>query len=180
MGFVSWMVEHEKVYGHEEFRFRFATWKDNLKYVLEHNARPDVTFTVEMNKFADLTGEEFARLYLTINRTIDEPEQEIPQAPAANPSSFDWGSKGAVTGVKDQGQCGSCWSFSTTGVVEGANKIAGYGLTSLSEQELVSCDTTNYGCNGGWPVDAMSWLMKKGGLPTESQYPYTSGGGSSG
>ena len=82
-----------------------------------------------------------------------------------------------MSGVKDQGQCGSCWAFSTTGVVEGAFKIGGgsSSVLSLSEQELVSCDKTNYGCNGGWPIDAMSWLMKQGGLPSESNYPYTSG-----
>ena len=99
---------------------------------------------------------------------------------AGLPASVNWVEKGSVTPVKDQGQCGSCWSFSTTGALEGsyANK---YGnLVSFSEQELVDCDNRknggkDIGCNGGLMDNAFAWIEKNGGLCTESAYPYTSG-----
>mgnify|MGYP003705848201 CR=1 FL=1 len=96
------------------------------------------------------------------------------------PSSINWVEKGGVTPVKDQGQCGSCWSFSTTGALEGAYYIAHGELLSFSEQQLVSCDTLrnggrDHGCNGGLMDNAFSWIQKNDGLCLESDYPYTSG-----
>jgi C1A family cysteine protease len=96
------------------------------------------------------------------------------------PSSVNWITSGAVTGVKDQGQCGSCWSFSTTGALEGAY-FTKYGkLPSFSEQQLVDCDNRknggkDMGCNGGLMDNAFSWIKKNGGLCTEAEYPYVSG-----
>jgi len=96
------------------------------------------------------------------------------------PASIDWVSKGAVTGVKDQGQCGSCWSFSTTGALEGAYEIKYKSLVSFSEQNFVDCDTkdnggTDMGCHGGLMDSAFDWATKWGGVCTEAAYPYTSG-----
>ncbi|KAJ6760822.1 CYSTEINE PROTEASE FAMILY C1-RELATED [Salix purpurea] len=89
------------------------------------------------------------------------------------PASVDWRKKGAVTAVKDQGQCGSCWAFSTIVAVEGINYIKTNKLVSLSEQELVDCDTAeNQGCNGGLMEDAFEFIKKKGGITSESNYPY--------
>jgi len=93
-------------------------------------------------------------------------------AMGAPPTSVDWRTKGAVTPVKDQGQCGSCWTFSTTGVLEGFNFINTGKLVSFSEQQIVDCDIgTDQGCNGGWPYDALVYAGKHG-LETEQDYPY--------
>lgn len=89
------------------------------------------------------------------------------------PPSVDWRTKGAVTPVKDQGQCGSCWAFSTVVAVEGINYIKTKKLVSLSEQELVDCDTNqNEGCNGGLMDIAFDFIKKKEGITTEDKYPY--------
>jgi cathepsin L len=174
--FLAWVEDNGKQYQHDEFYYRYRIWKQNLQRVMEHNARTDVTYTVAMNKFADLTTTEFIERYTGVNKTIEITPADLKAQNGddlqALPASVDWRSSGAVTGVKDQGQCGSCWAFSTTGVLEGAWKIAGHALTSLSEQQLVDCDSTNYGCNGGWPVDALAWLKGRGS-DTESSYPYT-------
>merc|ERR1712137_1386203 len=97
------------------------------------------------------------------------------------PSSFAWRSRGAVTPVKDQGQCGSCWAFSTTGLLESVWSVAGHTMEQLSEQELVSCDTAdgNAGCGGGWPYLAVDYV-RNGGISTETSYPYSSSSGDSG
>lgn len=96
-------------------------------------------------------------------------------AAASNPDSVDWTTKGAVTGVKDQGNCGSCWSFATTGSIEGAYYIKYGELNSYSEQNLVDCDRVDSGCNGGWMDRAYGYMQRAGGICTEADYPYVSG-----
>jgi C1A family cysteine protease len=112
---------------------------------------------------------------LGVNPIISEPSEF-----QALPSAVDWTAKGAVTPVKDQGQCGSCWSFSTTGALEGAYAIKTGNLASFSEQQLVDCDTLgnggrDHGCNGGLMDNAFSWISKNNGLCLEADYPYVSG-----
>ena len=98
---------------------------------------------------------------------------KLPVSNAAVPTAIDWRTRGAVTPVKDQGQCGSCWSFSTTGVIEGAAAIANGRLVSLSEQELMDCTTGSTGCEGGRPIFAASWVVNNGGIASEKDYhPY--------
>lgn len=101
------------------------------------------------------------------------------------PDSFDWRKLGAVTAVKDQGSVGSCWTFSTTGNVEGVNFLATKNLVSLSEEQIVDCDSTidpfnnhaDCGVFGGWPYLAMQFVISSGGLEPESNYPYCVGTG---
>jgi C1A family cysteine protease len=91
------------------------------------------------------------------------------------PASIDWTQLGAVTPVKNQGRCGSCYAFSAVGSLEGVYYIRNKNLISFSEQEIVSCDDKNNGCAGGWPNKALNWIKSNTGITTEAEYPYTSG-----
>jgi C1A family cysteine protease len=159
---------------------------DNDDIISSHNAGNE-TYTLGHNKFSHMNRAEWSAFVK--NGFQGRPEiaaDNIHEAPAdlsTLASSVDWVTSGAVTGVKDQGQCGSCWSFSTTGALEGAYYNKYKSLTSFSEQNLVDCDNrqnsankgTDMGCNGGLMDSAFSWIEKNGGLCTESAYPYTSG-----
>merc|ERR1712032_701937 len=143
------------------------------------NAR-NLSYTLGVNQFADLTSDEITKGYTGLkpknlwgalpNLGTDKYSGE------ALADSVDWTTKGAVTPVKNQGQCGSCWSFSTTGSLEGAWKIAGNSLTSLSEQQFVDCDKVDQGCNGGLMDNAFKFA-EKNAICTEGSYPYTGRGG---
>ena len=152
----------------------------NEKIILEHNSG-NHTYTLGHNEFSDLTWDAFKAIYLRAPMPVKE-KKNVVVMPAATADAVDWVSKGAVTPVKNQGQCGSCWAFSTTGSLEGAYKLAGNPLTSLSEQDLVSCASSsgNQGCNGGLMDDAFTWIKSNKGLCSEASYPYTSGTGTTG
>nr|ABQ23398.1 cathepsin L isotype 1 [Trypanoplasma borreli] len=169
-----------------EERKRFEIFAANMKKAAELN-RKNPMATFGPNEFADMSSEEFqtrhnaARHYAAAKarrakHTKSFTKEEIK---AADGQKIDWRLKGAVTSVKNQGSCGSCWSFSTTGNIEGQNAIATGNLVSLSEQELVSCDTTDNGCNGGLMDNAFGWLIstRGGQIATEASYPYVSGNG---
>jgi cathepsin L len=168
--FKSWMSAHGKTYESSEMRQRFSVFRQNLKFVREFDGK----FQVAMNKFGDLSKEEFGRLYKGMTPVITEGGA-VGVADPSLPDAVDWRSKGVVTAIKDQGQCGSCWSFSTTGSTEGAKAIKSGQLISLSEQQLVDCSDSygNQGCNGGLMDNAFKYMIAVGGLERESDYPYT-------
>jgi len=176
--FNKWMRDNSKVYTAEDFQGRYAIWKNNFDFVVEFN-KQNVGFTVAMNKFADLSSTEFTSVYKGLKAVSVSEAAAVEIDTAALPASVDWRQKGVVTGVKNQGQCGSCWSFSTTGSVEGAHAINTGTLVSLSEQNLVDCSSAqgNDGCNGGLMDDAFTYIISNGGIDTEASYPYTAADG---
>jgi len=140
-----------------------------------------VDFSVGINEFADLTVEEFKSIYNGMNLNVEPFEPVVEDWPITVQVTGDivnWVNKGAVTGIKNQGQCGSCWSFSATGSMEGEKFIKTGTLTSLSEQNLIDCSTRegNMGCNGGLMDDAFKYVISNRGIDTESSYPYQATG----
>jgi C1A family cysteine protease len=191
--FKDWASQFNKNYGIEEMAVRFYNWKSNLDYVNEHNSK-GLSSTLGMNHLADLSTEEFSALHLGLNINLDarktqkknttEAESTENATKKANttatplPKSVDWRSAGAVAQVKDQGQCGGCWSFSASGALEGLHAIKNKKLTSFSEQQMIDCsaDYGNQGCDGGLMTNAFNYTMSHGIQPEDS-YPYAAEAG---
>jgi len=174
--FANWMHEHGKSYTADEFQSRFSIFKNNMDYVRDWNAAGSAT-VLGLTHFADLSNEEYQRIYLGTHFDGTERLQNALPFTATGPlaDTVNWVNKGAVTPIKNQGQCGSCWSFSTTGSTEGAHFLSKGNLVSLSEQNLMDCSKSygNNGCNGGLMDDAFKYIIANGGIDTESSYPYT-------
>lgn len=169
--FLQWRQQYNKHYETPaELRHRFNVFKDNMKFIENFNKEPH-TFTVGANQFADLTLAEFVSTYLHPARNVNDTVAFVPSEPTTD--TVDWRTKGAVTPVKDQGQCGSCWSFSATGSMEGQKVVAGGQLISLSEQQLVDCSRAygNMGCNGGTQDAAFKYAIANG-MEKETDYTY--------
>ena len=166
------------------FRNMLNNFANNDDIIESHNENinNDNTYELGHNQFSHMSFDEF-KAYVHLTPTLTNVESDTDTYSdlesefnvTALPVSVDWTTKGAVTGVKDQGNCGSCWSFSATGALEGAYQIKYGTLVSFSEQNLVSCDTIDSACNGGLMDNAFSWTKSNGGLCTETGYPYTSG-----
>ncbi|CAG0881436.1 unnamed protein product [Darwinula stevensoni] len=171
--FKKFLRRYGKKYGkNQEKETRFRIFKENLKKIELLRKFEQGTAQYGPTQFADLTDEEFKRFLglRTDMRGEALPDAEIPKVDL--PDSFDWRDHGAVTPVKNQGMCGSCWAFSVTGNIEGQYAVHNGSLISLSEQELVDCDNLDDGCQGGLPSNAYRAIMNLGGLETESEYPY--------
>mmetsp|Transcript_34130 Transcript_34130/g.75705 ORF Transcript_34130/g.75705 Transcript_34130/m.75705 type:complete len:593 (-) Transcript_34130:675-2453(-) len=190
--FTVWAKQHYKPYAGRDLSSSkastkaFAAFKDNVAFIEELQRRmPNTQFA--LNVFADRTWEEFKADHLGLNKSTAQRRadrlstpQEFIYADVEAPESMDWREKGAVTPVKNQGQCGSCWAFSATGAIEGVNAIKTGKLLALSEQELVDCDREkNMGCGGGLMNYAFDYVIKNGGIDTEEDYSYWSGWGMS-
>jgi len=181
--FVAYIQQYQKVYSSGDFASRYEAFKNNLDYVESWNAENNGV-TLEMNVFADLSNAEFKQNHLGLAFDYENytPVNEyVPEVSVADlPTSVDWRTQGAVTPIKNQGQCGSCWSFSATGSIEGAWKISGHQLVGLSEQNLMDCSTAegNQGCNGGLMDDAFKYVIKNNGIDSEASYPYQTQQGS--
>jgi len=162
--FYSTKFEHDK---------RFEIFKQNMDKITEHN-KGGHSWTMGITQFSDMTPEEF-KAYVACGKFQHKKADSKFDAPKdwnKTTSSIDWVTKGAVTPVKNQGSCGSCWAFSTTGAMEGRYFVAKGELNSLSEQELVDCSKQNSGCEGGLMDYAFQFAEGNGGLCTESAYPY--------
>jgi len=176
--FSKFMDQYNKKYTADTFFFRYTVFKQNMDKIALANKQQH-EYKLGMNDMGDMTHAEFkaAKLgYRQINRDVARAAASCPIGNV--PASVDWTGK-AVTPIKDQGQCGSCWSFSATGAIEGAVALSSGGkLQGLSEQQLVDCSTRygNMGCDGGLMDYAFEYVIANDGLVSESTYPYTASG----
>jgi C1A family cysteine protease len=172
--------EYKKTYSTDtEESSRFANFLDNLQVIDKRNAEEKAnngTAVHGITKFTDLSQEEFAARYLRADaskRTGGAEVLEISEPPKADLGLVDW-SGTLTTPVKDQGYCGSCWAFSATEQIE-SDLMRTKGTTYLlSAEQIVQCDSTSYGCSGGWTENAYNYVKKAGGIEQEKDYPYTS------
>jgi C1A family cysteine protease len=162
----------------------FNAWYDNDNYITSHNSLHNGSLLAH-NQFSGMNADEFRGFlgtYKRVRNTFFGTYQKAHDVFLRGDVDeyVNWTDDGGVTSVKNQGQCGSCWSFSTTGALEGAYFVKYGSLVSFSEQQLVDCDTrrnhgSDNGCNGGLMDNAFSWIKKNGGLCYEDEYPYVAG-----
>ena len=180
--FENWVNEFKiAIETDEQYSSILEKWVSNNKFIEEINAK-NLTFTLGHNQFSGMDSNDFSK-YLGISGILYADNNINIKSIASNstlPETVNWIDNGAVTNVKDQGQCGSCWSFSTTGALEGAYYVKYGMLESFSEQQLVDCDNIrnggkDLGCKGGLMDNAFTWIGDNNGLCSENDYPYISG-----
>lgn len=177
--FRSFTSKYGKTYAAEEYNYRLQIFSSNLALAQSYQTAEVGTARYGVTQFMDLTPEEFRANYLMPKEIFQnfkvDPAlvQPAPPSVSAPPASFDWRDKNAVTAVYDQGQCGSCWAFSASETIESFHFLATQKMVQLSQQQIVDCDTTSYGCNGGWTEHAFKYVMKAGGQDTLASYRYT-------
>jgi len=170
---------HGKLYhSQEEKSHRKSVYNANKKYIDRHNAKPGVSYKMAMNKYGDYTQAELKNLLRPTPSTPRSSRSSLATSTHViskkAPTQINWVEKGAVNPPKDQGICGSCWTFGTTGTLEGAFFVKTGKLLSLSEQQLVDCAWTegNSACDGGEASGALQWIMDNGGIALEQTYRY--------
>lgn len=183
----AWKADHGKNYSHPMVeKFRMKIFMENKAKIARHNWKAlggAKSYFVKMNHYGDLLHHEFISMMNGFDhaahkqlRATGETEAitYLPPAFVTIPKQVDWRKHGAVTPVKDQGHCGSCWAFSATGSLEGQHFRKSGKLVSLSEQNLVDCSTSfgNHGCHGGLMDQAFKYIKANGGIDTEESYPY--------
>jgi len=178
--FDTFNTHFNRTYGEDETELKqkkFEVFAENMKLVRHLNQIERGSAQYGMTKFMDMTTDEFSKHFRPgfVDHFGEKPKLADTRSLLKStkiPESVDWRELGAVTPVKNQGSCGSCWAFSTTGNIEGQWFRKTKNLVSLSEQELVDCDSIDQGCNGGLPSNAYNVIKKLGGLETEGDYPY--------
>jgi len=178
-------VTHGKKYsGEAEEYLRKLIYQGNKEKVAVHNAEAKAgkhSFTMEMNQFGDMLTSEFSKMMNRYSAPTSTGARAtfVPKADASLPDNVDWRSKGLVSPIKNQGQCGSCWSFSTTGSLEGQYAKKTGNMVPLSEQQLMDCSTSfgNQACNGGLMDSAFKYIESVAGVESEEDYPYTAADG---
>ncbi|CAK4626602.1 hypothetical protein LEN26_015154 [Aphanomyces euteiches] len=179
--FQAWMEEHGMDFSPAEWAHRFENFIVNDQFIEAHNSKGASSFVLGHNMYSHLSFAEFKKRYTGLRISNSYIAERLKRSQvyvkskdySALPAAIDWVEKGAVTPVKNQGMCGSCWAFSTTGSIEGAAFVASNKLVSLSEQELVDCDHNgDMGCNGGLMDHAFKWIEDHEGLCKEEDYTY--------
>ncbi|KYR02954.1 cysteine proteinase [Tieghemostelium lacteum] len=191
--FTQWMITYQKEYSANDFLKRYQIFKNNMDFVDEWNSKGSETI-LGLNLFADLSNDEFVNTYMMPKYDVEQMQRDtvlegifghshISNNFVSDGVEVDWRTKGAVSEVKNQGACGSCWSFSTTGSIESAHFMATGNMVTLSEQNLMDCTfnvTGNQGCGGGAVAPAYKYVIENGGIDTEASYPYTAENGKDG
>ncbi|XP_038624542.1 cathepsin K [Tachyglossus aculeatus] len=175
-----WKKSHQKQYNSKEDETsRRLVWEKNLQYISAHNLEFSLgihTFELAMNHLGDMTSEEVVRTMTGLKvppaRTQSNDTLYTPDWAERAPDAVDYRKKGYVTPVKNQGQCGSCWAFSSVGALEGQLKKKMGRLLDLSPQNLVDCVANNDGCGGGYMTNAFQYVHDNRGIDSEDAYPY--------
>jgi len=176
----QWKATHDKVYAQDEEPIRFQNFLASIQRIANLNAKA-TSAKFALNKFSDMSSAEFRAFYLLKNPILTNktaPRTFIPVNKDNDlPDTFDWRPKGAVTAVKDQQQCGSCWAFSATENIESIWMLKNgrnvSNMAPLSPQQIVDCDSYDDGCDGGNPPTAYQYVIEAKGMDTNADYPYT-------